>query len=73
MQQIYQKLVFIFKVRNHCSLNRWSTLSDPIVETMIYRRKKDIGSATGEWFAELLKEDAWFQEVVPNVSSLSTI
>lgn len=37
-------------------------------ESVIYRREKDVGTATGDWFAELLKEDAWFKDVVPNVS-----
>jgi hypothetical protein len=27
-----------------------------------------VGTATGDWFAELIKDDAWFKEVVPNVS-----
>jgi D-amino-acid oxidase len=36
-------------------------------DTIIYNREKDVGTATGEWFAELLKTDAWFKDVVPNV------
>lgn len=36
-------------------------------ETVIYGRKKDADSATGQWFKELVKEDAWFKNVVPNV------
>ncbi|KAF2188294.1 FAD dependent oxidoreductase [Zopfia rhizophila CBS 207.26] len=35
-------------------------------ETVIYGRKKDADSATGQWFKELIKEDAWFKDVVPN-------
>ncbi|KAK5121422.1 hypothetical protein LTR85_005254 [Meristemomyces frigidus] len=35
-------------------------------DTVIYRRAKDVGTATGAWFAELLREDAWFKDVVPN-------
>ncbi|KAF1993710.1 FAD dependent oxidoreductase [Amniculicola lignicola CBS 123094] len=34
--------------------------------TAIYGRKKDATSATGLWFAELVKEDAWFRDLVPN-------
>lgn len=33
----------------------------------IYGRKKDAGTATGQWFEELCKEDAWFKDVAPNV------
>ena len=36
-------------------------------ETKIYGRKKDTGTAVGQWFQELVKEDAWFKKVVPNV------
>ncbi|KAK4574708.1 D-amino acid oxidase [Recurvomyces mirabilis] len=35
-------------------------------DSVIYRRNKDTGTAVGDWFAELLKEDAWFKDVVPN-------
>jgi D-amino-acid oxidase len=35
--------------------------------TRVYGRKKDAGTATGQWFEELTKEDAWFKDVVPNV------
>ncbi|KAK0284817.1 D-amino acid oxidase [Friedmanniomyces endolithicus] len=41
-------------------------------DTVIYRRAKDVGTATGDWFAELLKEDAWFKDVVPNFRILPT-
>lgn len=40
-------------------------------DTVIYRRAKDAGTATADWFAELIKDDAWFKDVVPNVSALS--
>jgi D-amino-acid oxidase len=36
-------------------------------ETIVYGRAKDAGTATGQWFKELCKEDAWFKNVVPNV------
>jgi D-amino-acid oxidase len=39
-------------------------------ETKVYGRLKDRDSATGQWFEELVKEDAWFKDVVPNVSAL---
>jgi hypothetical protein len=32
-------------------------------------RTKDAGSAVGEWFSELVKEDAWFSKTMPDVSS----
>ncbi|CAG5161194.1 uncharacterized protein ALTATR162_LOCUS5979 [Alternaria atra] len=35
-------------------------------DTRIYGRQKDAGTATGQWFEELTKEDAWFKDVVPN-------
>ncbi|KAH7115965.1 D-amino acid oxidase [Dendryphion nanum] len=35
-------------------------------DTVIYGRKKDEGSSTGQWFQELVKEDAWFKDVVPD-------
>jgi D-amino-acid oxidase len=34
-------------------------------DTFVYGRKKDAGTATGDWFKELVKEDAWFKDVVP--------
>lgn len=40
-------------------------------ETRVYGRKKDAGTATGQWFEELTKEDAWFKNVVPNFRVLS--
>ncbi|EMC91718.1 hypothetical protein BAUCODRAFT_302218 [Baudoinia panamericana UAMH 10762] len=40
-------------------------------DTVIYRRAKDVGTPTGDWFAELIKADAWFKEVVPNFRALS--
>jgi D-amino-acid oxidase len=36
--------------------------------TVVYGRKKDRDSATGQWFRELVREDAWFRGVVPDVS-----
>ncbi|TKA66451.1 hypothetical protein B0A49_05080 [Cryomyces minteri] len=39
-------------------------------DTVVYRRAKDVGTATGNWFAELLREDAWFADVVPNFKIL---
>ena len=36
-------------------------------DTVIYGREKDANSATGQWFQELVKEDAWFKNVVPDV------
>jgi D-amino-acid oxidase len=42
-------------------------------ETVTYARKKDATSAVGQWFAELVKEDAWFKDVVPNVRPTSRV
>jgi hypothetical protein len=41
--------------------------------TRVYGRQKDAGTATGQWFEELTKEDAWFKDVVPNVCSVYLI
>jgi D-amino-acid oxidase len=40
--------------------------------TRVYGRKKDEGTATGQWFEELTKEDAWFKGVVPDVCRISS-
>ncbi|KAK5117352.1 hypothetical protein LTR62_005969 [Meristemomyces frigidus] len=40
-------------------------------DTVIYRRAKDKGTAVGDWFAELINEDAWFKDVVPDFRILS--
>jgi hypothetical protein len=37
-------------------------------ECQVYSRTKDVGSATADWFNELLSPDAWFKDVVPNAS-----
>jgi D-amino-acid oxidase len=42
-------------------------------ECEIHSRTKDIGSATADWFAELLSPSPWFKDVVPNVSSSSSV
>ncbi|KAF2750517.1 FAD dependent oxidoreductase [Sporormia fimetaria CBS 119925] len=39
-------------------------------ETFVYGRKKDEGTATGEWFRELVKEDAWFRDLMPKFRTL---
>jgi hypothetical protein len=36
--------------------------------TVTLGRTKDAGSAVGEWFSELVKEDAWFSKTLPDVS-----
>lgn len=35
-------------------------------EAVVYNREKDQKSTTGEWFAELVKVDPWFRDVVPD-------
>jgi len=44
-----------------------------MIDTLIYRRTKDKDSPTADWFSELVKEDAWFRHVVPNVRSHSSM
>ncbi|KAK5058792.1 hypothetical protein LTR84_011056 [Exophiala bonariae] len=39
-------------------------------ECEIHNRTKDVGSATAEWFAELLSPNPWFKDVVPNFRSV---
>ncbi|KAI1612716.1 D-amino-acid oxidase [Exophiala viscosa] len=36
----------------------------------IHNRSKDVGTATAEWFAELLSPNPWFKEVVPSFRSI---
>jgi hypothetical protein len=38
------------------------------IECEIYNRSVDAKSATAAWFSELLSPNAWFKDVVPNVS-----
>lgn len=35
--------------------------------TLIYNRKKDQESATGQWFSELVQPNPWYKDVVPDV------
>ncbi|KAL2006233.1 hypothetical protein VTN00DRAFT_9887 [Thermoascus crustaceus] len=35
-------------------------------KTAVYNRKIDRLSATGQWFAELLRKDPWYKDVVPD-------
>lgn len=37
-------------------------------ECRVYGRKKDEGTAVGIWFQELMKEDPWFKDLMPEVS-----
>ncbi|GAD94097.1 D-amino-acid oxidase [Paecilomyces variotii No. 5] len=39
-------------------------------DTVVYNREKDKQSATGQWFAELLKKEPWYKDVVPNFRPL---
>lgn len=40
--------------------------------TVLYNRKKDAGTATQKWFAELLKLNPWYKDVVPDVGVLQS-
>jgi hypothetical protein len=42
-------------------------------ECRTYARTKDKGTAVGLWFEELMKEDVWFKDLVPNVRRVSLI
>ncbi|PYI01894.1 FAD dependent oxidoreductase [Aspergillus sclerotiicarbonarius CBS 121057] len=39
-------------------------------ETIVYNRTKDQGSATGEWFSELVQKDPWYMDVVPDFQDI---
>lgn len=41
------------------------------IATVVYNREKDKQSATGQWFAELLKKEPWYKDVVPDVHTKS--
>jgi D-amino-acid oxidase len=63
--------------------NTWAPLEDlaqnhpeagvHFQECEIHSRSKDQGSATADWFAELLSPNPWFRDVVPNVSRTLTL
>ena len=40
-------------------------------ECKVYAREKDKGTAVGLWFEELMKEDVWFKDFLPNVRRIS--
>ncbi|CDM36778.1 FAD dependent oxidoreductase [Penicillium roqueforti FM164] len=53
----------------------WAPLEDlarnhPEAECEIHRREKDAGSATADWFAELLSPEPWFKDTVPDFRPL---
>lgn len=37
------------------------------IECRILNRDKDAGTATSDWFAELMSDDPWWKDIVPNV------
>ncbi|RAL14056.1 FAD-dependent oxidoreductase [Aspergillus homomorphus CBS 101889] len=39
-------------------------------ETIVYNRAKDQGSATGEWFSELVQRNPWYKDVVPDFQDI---
>ncbi|KAJ5106887.1 hypothetical protein N7456_003562 [Penicillium angulare] len=39
-------------------------------DTLIYNRKKDQGTAAGNWFAELVQPNPWYMNVVPDFKTL---
>ncbi|KAJ5670542.1 FAD dependent oxidoreductase [Penicillium maclennaniae] len=41
------------------------------LNTLIYNRKKDQGSATGDWFSELVKPNPWYKDVVPDFQTIA--
>lgn len=63
--------VFIFRVsrdRYERSVGFLPTRTD----TVTYRRAKDQGTPTGEWMADLVSENPWFKELLPNVRQSKT-
>lgn len=36
-------------------------------DAIVYNRTKDQGSATGDWFSELVQKEPWYKDVVPDV------
>ena len=38
-----------------------------LIDTVTYRRAKDQGTPTGEWMADLVSENPWFKDLLPNV------
>lgn len=40
------------------------------VDTRVFRRTKDRNSPVGDWFAELIKEEPWFRDLLPNVRAI---
>ena len=62
--------------RGRCTLPRYdrrssfyANFAELVAECEIHNRAKDVGSATAEWFKELLSSNPWFAKVVPNVST----
>lgn len=49
----------------------WTTMLTVDIATIVYNREKDKQSATGQWFAELLKKEPWYKDVVPDVHTRS--
>ncbi|KAF9894672.1 hypothetical protein FE257_006562 [Aspergillus nanangensis] len=39
-------------------------------DTIVYNRKKDQGSATGQWFSELVQKEPWYKNVVPGFTNV---
>ncbi|PYI14393.1 D-amino-acid oxidase [Aspergillus japonicus CBS 114.51] len=39
-------------------------------ETIVYNRTKDQGSATGDWFSELVQKNPWYKDVVPDFQEI---
>lgn len=66
---ICQKRVSIIKVG--LSFPSSSRSTHYLVDTVIYRRSKDVGTPVGDWTYELTREDAWFRNVVPDVPTAS--
>lgn len=67
-QKTFRKLGYTFKVCNLKDLALLHQLTP--TDNVIYNRKKDLNSATGVWFQELLKADPWYKDVVPNFKPL---
>jgi hypothetical protein len=69
---IAQNQEFIFKVGLSYSLIEIHIclFTNRVEDCEIRNRSKDVGSATADWFSELLSSSPWFKDVVPNVRDI---
>ncbi|KAB8078188.1 FAD dependent oxidoreductase [Aspergillus leporis] len=49
---------------------KWPEAGIHFQDTVVYNRKKDQESATGQWFSELVQKEPWYKEVVPDFRNI---